>query len=135
MSNRFFLERLTQNRRSVMAAVAVAAFATMGSAGEARADGHGQRLFNQCRACHVMDEGVNRVGPSLANLEGRTAGTVDGFRYSPALADSGIVWDEGTLSAYLEYPPGYIPGNRMAFRGISKEEDRDALIDYLFGEE
>ncbi|NNG04812.1 MAG: cytochrome c family protein [Inquilinus sp.] len=116
-------------------AIAVAGIASLGTASKALADGHGQRVYNQCRACHVLDAGVNRVGPSLADLNGRTAGTVDGFRYSPALADSGIVWNEETLKAYLTDPRGYIPGNRMAFRGIRKEEDLDALVDYLFGDD
>ena len=133
MSNGIHRVRLSQGCRAAM--VAFAAVAVLGSAGEARADSHGARLFNQCKACHVLDAGVNRVGPSLADLNGRTAGTVDGFRYSPALANSGIVWTEETLKAYLADPRGYIPGNRMAFRGIAKEEDRDELADYLLGDD
>ena len=137
MSNRFLGVRTMAGRHAAVFAfaVAVGGAASLGSTGEALADGHGERLFNQCKACHVLDAGVNRVGPSLANLKGRTAGTVDGFRYSPALANSGIVWEEDTLKAYLADPRGYIPGNRMAFRGINKEEDRDALVDYLFGDD
>ena len=94
----------------------------------------GARIYNQCKACHALDAGVNRVGPSLAALEGRAAGAVDGFRYSNALKDSGIVWDKDTLGAYLEDPRGYIPGNRMAFRGIRDEGQRDAVIEYLFSQ-
>ena len=94
----------------------------------------GARVFNQCRACHVLDAGVNRVGPHLADLEGRAAGSVEGFRYSNALKESGIVWDADTLSAYLADPRGYIPGNRMAFRGIRDEGQRQAVIEYLFSQ-
>ena len=94
----------------------------------------GARVFNQCKACHALDDGVNRVGPHLANLEGRSAGAVDGFRYSDALKNSGIVWDADNLGEYLADPRGYIPGNRMAFRGIRDEAQRAAVIEYLFSQ-
>lgn len=94
----------------------------------------GARIFNQCKACHSLDAGVNRVGPSLAGIEGRAAGAEDGFRYSDALKDSGITWDSSTLGEYLADPRGYIPGNRMAFRGIRDEGQRTAVIDYLFSQ-
>ena len=94
----------------------------------------GARVFNQCKACHSLDAGVNRVGPNLASLEGRVAGAVDGFRYSDALKNSGITWDADTLGAYLADPRGYIPGNRMAFRGLRDEGQRMAVIEYLFSQ-
>ena len=94
----------------------------------------GARVFNQCRACHALEAGVNRVGPHLAELEGRAAGSVEGFRYSDAMKNSGITWDEDTLDAYLADPRGYIPGNRMAFRGIANEDQREAVIEYLFSQ-
>lgn len=94
----------------------------------------GARIFNQCKACHALEAGVNRVGPHLADLEGRAAGSVDGFRYSDALTNSGIVWDASTLGEYLADPRGYIPGNRMAFRGLRDEGQRTAVIEYLFGQ-
>ena len=94
----------------------------------------GARVFNQCRACHALEAGVNRVGPHLADLEGRAAGSVDGFRYSDALKSSGITWDAATLGEYLANPRGYIPGNRMAFRGIRDEGQRAAVIEYLFSQ-
>ncbi len=94
----------------------------------------GARVYNQCKACHSLDAGVNRVGPSLAGIGGRAAGTVDGFRYSDALKDSGITWDADSLSAYLADPRGYIPGNRMAFRGIRDDGQRAAVIEYLLSQ-
>ena len=94
----------------------------------------GARIYNQCKACHALEAGVNRVGPSLADIEGRAAGTVDGFRYSDALKNSGISWDAATLGEYLADPRGYIPGNRMAFRGIRDEGQRAAVIEYLFSQ-
>ncbi len=107
-----------------------AAILTLGG-GSALAQEDGARVFNQCKACHTLDAGVNRVGPSLAGLDGRTAGTVEGFRYSDAMKDSGIVWNEETLEGFLANPREYLPGNRMSFPGVRDEEKLEALIDYL----
>jgi cytochrome c len=91
----------------------------------------GERVFNRCRACHVVDQEQNRVGPHLVGIYGREAGSVEGYRYSPALADSGIVWDDETIAAYVEDPRGFIPGNRMAFPGIRNEQEIADLLSYL----
>ena len=91
----------------------------------------GETVYNQCAACHAVEEGVNRVGPSLYGIMGRDAGSLEGFAYSDARKDSGITWDEETLSAYLEDPRGYIPGNRMPYGGLKDEQQRADLIAYL----
>ena len=86
---------------------------------------------SRCSACHALVEGQNRVGPSLYGLFGRTAGTVEGFRYSPANANSGVVWSAETLEPYLENPRTFMPGNRMAFAGVRNPQDRADLIAFL----
>lgn len=91
----------------------------------------GRRVFTKCMSCHVVQEGQNRVGPSLYGIVGREAGSVDGFRYSDANADSGILWTEATLFAYLENPQQYIPGTTMAFPGLPKPQDRADVIAYI----
>ncbi len=92
----------------------------------------GKKVFNQCRACHSLEAGQHRVGPSLHGIFGRTAGTVEGFnRYSPALKKSDVVWDAETLSSYIEDPKGFIEGNRMPFVGIANDQKRADLIAYL----
>ena len=91
----------------------------------------GQRVFARCQACHVVDEERNRVGPHLVGIFGRPAGAVADFRYSSALLESGIVWDDETMAAYFRDPRGYIPGNRMAFVGLRRDEDITALLAYL----
>ena len=96
--------------------------------GDAKA---GKKVFRKCKACHSLDEGKNGAGPHLANLIGRTAGSVDDFNYSDALIDSGIVWDTETLTAFLTDPKENIPGNKMAFRGLTKENDIENLLAYL----
>ena len=99
------------------------------AAGDAAA---GEKVFKKCRACHVVDKEQNRTGPHLVNLFGRTAGTVDGYKkYSKAMKNSGIVWNEETLDGYLKAPKKYLKGTRMAFAGLKKESDRANVIAYL----
>lgn len=92
---------------------------------------NGENAFLQCKACHVVDEGVNRVGPSLAGIIGRKAGTVDGFSYTEANANSGNVWTPEKMFQYLEDPRRVIPGTRMAYAGLKDGQKRADLIAYL----
>lgn len=93
----------------------------------------GERAFNKCKACHTLDEGGrHRVGPNLHGFIGREAATAPGFpRYSKAMKDSGIVWDDATLDAYLENPRKAVRGTNMAFVGVRKAAERANLIAYL----
>lgn len=91
----------------------------------------GRRVFTQCMSCHAVQEGRNMAGPSLYGIVGRTSGSVEGFRYSDANANSGIVWTEPTMFAYLERPQQFIPGTIMAFPGLPREQDRADVIAYL----
>ena len=91
----------------------------------------GKKVFNQCRACHVLDKSTNRVGPHLGDVIGRKAGSVEGFSYSEAMKNSGITWDEESLAKYLKDPKGTVAGNKMAFAGIKKDDDLKNLIAYL----
>ncbi|MGF1607089.1 MAG: c-type cytochrome [Rhodothalassiaceae bacterium] len=91
----------------------------------------GEIVFKRCAACHVVEEGVNRIGPSLHGVFGRTSGSVEGFRYSNAMASADIVWTEETIKEYLQNPRTYVPGNRMAFPGLRNEQQLDDLIAYL----
>ena len=91
----------------------------------------GERVFVRCRACHMIDQEQNRLGPHLVGVFGREAGAVEGYTYSPAMQEADVVWDEETLDAYLADPRGYIPGNKMAFVGLRNEEERANLIAYL----
>jgi cytochrome c len=92
---------------------------------------HGEQVFNKCKACHTVDEAKNKVGPYLVGIFGRPAGAAEGFKYSSAMKESGITWNEQTLSEYLADPRGYIKGNRMAFAGLKDQEDLADLIAYL----
>ena len=92
----------------------------------------GARVFRPCAACHTLESGEHRTGPSLADLFGRQAGTAPGFtRYSPALEQADVVWDAATLDAWLADPKALIPGNRMNFPGVRDATARANLIAFL----
>ena len=115
-----------------MQRTAVLAALTLGwSVQVAAAEGdpaEGARVFRQCIACHTLEAGEHRTGPSLAGVFGREAGTAPGFaRYSPALERADLVWDAATLDAWLADPEGLIPGNRMTFPGIPDAKARADL--------
>ncbi len=91
----------------------------------------GERLYQQrCGSCHSIEPGQNRMGPHLSGVVGRTAGTVEGARYSPDMQKSGIVWDDKTLDTYLDNPRAIVPRTTMtiALRDVAQ---RSAIIDYL----
>lgn len=116
---------------SPAAAAAAAGGATVTLAGLTGDVAAGQRVFGQCRTCHTVEAGVNRVGPSLKGIVGRAAGTIPNFRYSNANKNSGITWTEETLFAYLENPREYIPGTYMSFVGLRQPQQRADVIAYL----
>ena len=92
----------------------------------------GKRIFRRCKVCHLVDKEKHKTGPHLVNIIGRPAGTVEGYkRYSKAMKNSGIVWNEETLDGYLKKPKDYVKGTRMLFVGLKKEADRANLISYL----
>jgi len=103
-------------------------------AGPALADGDvekGKKVFNKCKSCHVVDEEKNKIGPYLVGVFGRSAGTLEDFKYSDAMKESGIVWSPETLAEYLRKPKDFIPGNKMTFVGLKKEEQITDLLAYL----
>ena len=114
--------------------IAAAATTLILAAGLAHADGdakHGQKLFEECRACHAVERGVNGVGPSLYGIFGRRAAELDDFRYSPALKRSGITWTAQTLDTYIADPQKAVPANRMPYAGMPEARDRADLLAYL----
>lgn len=117
---------------------ALIALAALLVAGPALADGDadkGKRTYNKCKACHDIGEGAkNKVGPSLTGVIGREIASVEGFSYSDAFTAKkaeGFVWTEENLAAYLEKPKDFIPGNKMSFAGLRKEDEREDVIAYI----
>ncbi len=94
--------------------------------------GRGERVHAQCVSCHTFEAGgANKTGPNLHDVFARAAGAVPGFAYSDAMMSAGVTWSYDTLNDYLQSPARAIPGNKMAFAGIRRTEDRVALIAYL----
>jgi cytochrome c len=110
------------------------AFVAATSAAPAQDAAAGKKVFARCGACHAVGAGAkNKVGPELNGVVGRVPGSVEGFKYSPAMVEYGKahVWDAATLDAYLENPKGAVPGNKMAFAGLKKPEERANVLAYL----
>ena len=89
----------------------------------------GEKVFKKCKSCHSFTK--NKLGPSLGNIFDQKAGTVEGFKYSKAMKNSDIVWNDCSLDSFLKKPRKYIKGTKMRFSGIKKESHRKALIEYL----
>lgn len=92
----------------------------------------GKSSFAKCMACHAIGEGAkNKVGPALNGLAGRKAGSVAGYSYSEANKGSGLTWDEATFKEYIKNPKAKIPGTKMAFAGIAREQEVNDLWAYV----
>ncbi len=92
----------------------------------------GRKRFGACAVCHTVKEGEPaRVGPNLFGIVGKPAGAAEGFAYSKAMSEAGIVWTEDNLSAFIENPQNFMRGNRMGYTGEKNPEDRAAIIAYL----
>ena len=121
---------MTRRRLGVWIAAGLAALVSSAALAEGDPE-QGAKVFNKCKACHVADEEKNRVGPHLVNIVGRAAASVEGYNYSTALEESGIVWDEAILDQYLASPKEVVPGGKMQFIGLRDEEERADVIAYL----
>src|SRR5262249_31654980 len=91
----------------------------------------GRQVFRKCQACHSMEPGKNMLGPSLAGLLGRKAGSESGYNYSSAMKQENITWDAKTLDAYLADPQKSVPGNKMPFPGLKTDHDRADIIAFV----
>jgi cytochrome c len=105
-----------------------AAQAAGGPAGDAA---RGKTVFARCAACHDLNTGAIRMGPSLKGVVGRKAGTFANFSYSAGMKSKGVTWGPDTLDTFLTAPMKYVPGTRMAFPGLSNPQDRADVIAYL----
>jgi cytochrome c len=113
-----------------VAAGSIAAAASISA--QAEVNEHGKVLFQTCTACHSLEAGANKAGPSLKGLFGRPSASIEGFLYSPAMRRANIVWTPALLDTYLANPQaGVFKGNRMPFAGFAKAEDRADLIAYI----
>ena len=89
----------------------------------------GEDAFRRCSTCHSTTD-QKKAGPGLGGVVGRTAGTLEGVRYSEAMKTSGLVWDEATLDQFLAAPRDLVPKTTMTTR-VPLPEDRLNIIAYL----
>ena len=122
---------------SLAAAVAFSSASAMAKSG-------GEKLFKKkCGACHSMEPGKHKIGPSLAGIVGRAAGTVEGFTKYKAMKGANFTWDEAMLDSWITDQKEFLKANKDIVGGpktsmsakIKKEKDRKAIIDYLNGVE
>jgi cytochrome c len=92
----------------------------------------GQKAFAVCKACHQIGETAkNAVGPKLNGVVGRAAAGKPDYKYSDAMKNSGLTWDEATLGAYLKSPKEVVPGGKMVFAGVKDDTRIADIIAYL----
>ena len=121
--------------RFVLIAVSTLIVVSTGGQSQAGADlDRGAVVFKKCVSCHEVERPRNKMGPHLNGLVGRTAGTVDGFKYSQAMRDagtSGLVWNDANLHEFISSPKKKVPGTSMRFFGLWSDSDIDDLIAYI----
>ncbi len=92
----------------------------------------GKKVYRKCKACHTIALGAkHRVGPNLYQIINKKAGKTEGYRYSKAMKNSEVVWNEENLSKYLINPRKFIKGTKMAFAGLKKDSDISNVIYYI----
>ncbi len=90
------------------------------------------RDFQRCAVCHTNTRDAGHLsGPNLWGIVGRRAGSAEGYTYSRAIADSGVIWGEDSLRQYLSQPSRFLPGNRMMMTPIQDPEELDRIICHL----
>jgi cytochrome c len=114
--------------RLLLAVAALVLLPLSASAGDAA---RGEQLWRKCASCHTLESnGRNRAGPRLHGVFGRVAGSVPDYKYSDALKNSGIIWTDQTLDAYIKDAEAFVPGTKM-YGGLSQDADRADLLTFL----
>lgn len=112
-----------------MGILGIALLGALSATADAADAQHGQQLFQACAACH--NDQPEALGPNLKGVVGRPAGSLDDFRYSPAMQHAGFAWTPDNLKAYLHDPQAKVKGNKMPFSGMENDGDIDDLVAYL----
>jgi cytochrome c len=115
--------------KKVIAALGMGAMFAAVSAQAAAGDPvRGEEVYDGCKSCHSID--ANEIGPMHRGVVGRKAGSVPGYRYSPALKSANIVWTEENLDKWLSDPDKMVPGTKMYYE-LDSAQDRADVIAFL----
>ena len=80
----------------------------------------------------LVENGKKRAGPTLYKIFGRKAGTLEGYKYSKALIDSDIIWNEESINRLFDEGPDKVtPGTKMPIQRMKKIQDRQDLVMFL----
>jgi cytochrome c len=92
----------------------------------------GKKVAKKCVSCHSFSKGgKNKVGPNLYNILGQNRAAAPGFNYSVAIKKMGGKWSFTDMDKFLANPKSFIPGTKMAFKGLKSASDRAAVILYI----
>ena len=131
MTNKYTVGKFTAGKLAAGFAALLAVTLTAGVSHAAGDSQNGKKVFNKCMACHAVEAGKNKLGPSLHGVIGRKAGTVEGYKYSDAMKASNLTWNEETIAKFLADPKGTVAGSKMIFPGLKNEAEITDVISYL----
>ena len=121
---------------SFLSFVLTAAIALASSSAFADGDAKkGKKVFKKCKSCHSMEVDKHKVGPSLAGIIGRKAGTANGFKKYKALKGADFSWDEENISEFVQNQKKFLKSKgqstKIAMRVKIKAKDVNNLVAYL----
>lgn len=93
----------------------------------------GEQIAVRCTQCHTWNKGgPDKIGPNLFGIINRARASHASFPgYSAAMRKRGGTWTYEDLFRYLHNPAKFIPGNKMAFAGVPKTQDRINLLAFM----